>query len=147
LAILTTARFKQLTPHIEELLGEFRLAELELLESRQQTANRNAVLATFVAAGMTVLAPLSSAFGAYVLERQRVISQLRATNEELTKSQENLKRREAHLFNQANISFRKDDNAFLAVDDVAALSASSRCFCTAAPTSAAGQPGKSTRPC
>jgi hypothetical protein len=28
-----------------------------------------------------------------------------------------------HQLNQANISFRKDDNAFLAVDDVAALQA------------------------
>jgi two-component system sensor kinase FixL len=97
LAILTTARFKQLTPHIGGLLGQFTQTELELLESRQQTANRNAVLATLLAAGMTVLALLSSAFGAYFLERQRAISQLRAANEELTKSQENLKRREAHL--------------------------------------------------
>lgn len=97
LAILSTARFRQLTPHIEGLLAQFRQAEFELLEARQQTANRNAVLATFFAAGMTVLALLSSAFGAYFLERQRAISQLRAANEELTKSQENLKRREAHL--------------------------------------------------
>jgi two-component system, LuxR family, sensor kinase FixL len=97
LAILSTARFRQLTPHIEGLLGQFRQAEFGLLEARQQTANRNAVLATFFAAGMTVLALLSSAFGAYFLERQRTISQLRAANEELTKSQENLKRREAHL--------------------------------------------------
>jgi two-component system, LuxR family, sensor kinase FixL len=97
LAILSTARFKQLTPRIEGLLGQFRQAELEILEARQQSTNRNAVLATFFAAGMTVLALLSSAFGAYFLERQRAISQLRATNQELTKSQENLKRREAHV--------------------------------------------------
>ena len=97
LAILSTARFKQLTPHIERLLGQFRQAEFELLESRQQTASRNAVLATFFAAGMTVLALISSAFGVHFLERQRAISRLRAANEELTKSRENLKRREAHL--------------------------------------------------
>jgi two-component system, LuxR family, sensor kinase FixL len=97
LAILSTARFKQLTPHIEGLLGQFRQAELDLLEGRQQTANRSAVLATFFAAGMTVLALISSAFGAYFLERQRAISQLRDANQELTKSQAILKRREAHL--------------------------------------------------
>jgi len=48
LAILSTARFRQLTPHIEGLLAQFRQVEFELLEARQQTANRNAVLATFL---------------------------------------------------------------------------------------------------
>ena len=97
LAILETARSRQLTPQIEAELGQIRQAELSLLEERQQTTDRVAVLATLFAAAMSVLALLSAAIGTFLLERHRTVSQLRAANEELTRSQDGLKSREAHL--------------------------------------------------
>jgi two-component system sensor kinase FixL len=97
LAILKTARSRQLTPRIEDELGQLRQAELTLLDERQQAADRVAVLATLFASALSVLALLSAAIGTFLLERHRTISQLRAANEELTASQDDLKSREAHL--------------------------------------------------
>ena len=97
LAILKTARSRQLTPQIEEKLGQFRRIELSLLEERQRGANRIAVLATSFAAAAGALALLCAAIGAFLLQRQRSISQLRAANNELVRSRDNLRSREAHL--------------------------------------------------
>jgi len=90
LAVLETARARRLTPQIEEGLGELRQAELSLLGERQRTADRAALLVTFFAAVTGVLALLSAAIGAFLLQRQRSIV-------ELTNSQADLKNREAQL--------------------------------------------------
>lgn len=97
LAILKTARSRKLTPLIEEKLSQLRQTEFSLLEERQQNANRSAVLSTFFAIALSILALLSAAIGIFLLEHQRTISQLRSTNEELTKSRDDLTSREAHL--------------------------------------------------
>jgi two-component system, LuxR family, sensor kinase FixL len=97
LAILTTARSTRLTPQIEDEIAQFRQVELSLLDERQQNADRAAVMATFFAGATGILALLSAAVGAHLVQRQRDLGQLRATNEELTKSQQDLKSREAHL--------------------------------------------------
>jgi PAS domain S-box-containing protein len=97
LAVLGTARARQLTPQIEQQLGQFRQAELSLLEERQRSADRVGVLATFIAAAMGLLGLLCAAIGAFFLERQRTVSQLRALNDELARSHEVVKSREAHL--------------------------------------------------
>jgi CHASE3 domain sensor protein len=62
LAILTTARSRQLTPQIEDKFAEFRRTELSLLEERQQNADHSAVPATFFAGATGILALLSAAF-------------------------------------------------------------------------------------
>ena len=97
LEILKTARSRQLTPAIERQLAQLRQTEFTLLDERQRTADDVAILGTFISAAMGFLALLSAVVGAFLLERQRTISQLRAANTELTKSQEVLKNREAHL--------------------------------------------------
>jgi two-component system, LuxR family, sensor kinase FixL len=97
LAILTTARSRQLTPQIEEQLSRVRRAELSLLAERQQNAERTTLLVTFFASAMGILGLLSAAFGSFHLERQRTINQLRAANEGLRKSREALRNREVHL--------------------------------------------------
>jgi two-component system, LuxR family, sensor kinase FixL len=97
LAILTTARSRQLTPQIEDKIAQFRQVELSLLAERQQNADRAAVLSTFLAGATGILALLSAAVGAHLLQRQRNVGELRAANQELTRSQQDLKRREAHL--------------------------------------------------
>jgi len=87
LAILTTARSRQLTPQIGQGLEQLRQAETGLLEQRQADADRVTVLITFLASALGLLALLSAAFGTYYLERQRTINQLRAANDDLTRSQ------------------------------------------------------------
>jgi PAS domain S-box-containing protein len=96
LAILATARSRQLTPQIENKFAQLRQAELSLLEERQHNADHAAVLATSFAGATGILALLSAAFGAHLVQRQRDLGQLRAANEELTRSQKDLKSREAH---------------------------------------------------
>ena len=113
LAILQTARSRQLTPQIEGQLGQMRRVELSLLDERQQSVDRVAILATIIAAAMGVLALLSAAIGAFLLERQRTVSQLRAANEDLTRSQDGLISREAHL--QAILATVPD--AMVVIDD------------------------------
>jgi hypothetical protein len=88
--ILTTARSKQLTPQIEDKIAQFRQAELSLLAERQENADHAAVLATFFAGATSILALLSAAVGAHLFQRQRNVGQLRAANEELTRSQQDL---------------------------------------------------------
>jgi two-component system sensor kinase FixL len=90
LEILRTARSRQLTALIEERLGQFRQAELNLLGERQQRASREAIVATLIAAVMAVLAMLSAAMGAFLLRKQRSASQLRIANEELAISHSHL---------------------------------------------------------
>jgi two-component system, LuxR family, sensor kinase FixL len=83
LAILQTARSRQLTALIKEKVGQFRQAELALLGERQQRANLDTIVATLIAAAMAVLAMLSTAIGAFLLKSQRSANQLRVANEEL----------------------------------------------------------------
>ncbi len=97
LAILTTARSRQLTPLIESKLGELRQAELDLLDERQRNVDRSAVLATVSTGAMVILALLCAAIGAYLLERRRTVAQLEAANDELARSASDLTNREAHL--------------------------------------------------
>jgi two-component system, LuxR family, sensor kinase FixL len=97
LAVLSTARSHQLTPVIERQLARFRQTELSLLEDRQRTVDRVAVLGTFIAAALGLLALLSTAVGAFLLERQRVIKQLRNANSDLEQSQKSLRDREARI--------------------------------------------------
>jgi two-component system sensor kinase FixL len=97
LSILSTARSRQLTPLIENKLGELRDAELKLLEDRQQSVDRSAVLATVSTGAMVILALLCAAIGAYLLERRRTVAQLQVANDELARSASDLSNREAHL--------------------------------------------------
>ena len=97
LAILKTARSKQLTPRIEIQLGQLRQTELSLLEARQQNHQRVTLLASVITSALGVLALLSAAFGAFFLQRQRTMDQVHATNLQLAASQDELKSREAHL--------------------------------------------------
>jgi two-component system sensor kinase FixL len=69
---------------IEEGLGQFRQAELTLLDERQQRAGRSTVVATLIAAAMAVLAMLSAAMGAFLLRNQLSARQLSRANEELS---------------------------------------------------------------
>ncbi len=87
LAVLSAARSRQLTPRIENKLGELRQAELDLLDERQRNVDRFAVLATVSTGAMVILALLCAAIGAYLLERRRTVDQLQATNEELARSE------------------------------------------------------------
>ena len=73
LAILKTARSKQLTPRIETQLGQLRQTELSLLDARQQNHRRVTLLATAITGPLGMLALLSAAFGAYFLQRQRTM--------------------------------------------------------------------------
>lgn len=97
LAILSAARSRQMTPQIEQGLEQLRRAELGLLAQRQADADRVTVLITFFASAMSLLGLLAAGIGAYYLERQRTINELRAANAELTRSQEGLRDKEAHL--------------------------------------------------
>ena len=97
LAILKTARSKQLTPRIETQLGQLRQTELSLLDARQQNHRRVTLLATAITGALGILALLSAAFGAYFLQRQRTMDLVQATNLQLSDSQEGLNSREAHL--------------------------------------------------
>ncbi len=90
LEILRNARSRQLTALIEERLGQFRQAELNLLGERQQRASRETIVATLIAAVMAVLAMLSASMGAFLLRKQRSASQLRVANEELAISHSHL---------------------------------------------------------
>jgi two-component system, LuxR family, sensor kinase FixL len=91
LAILRTARSRQLTTQIEEKLGQFRQAELTLLADRQQRVNRDTIAATLIAAVMAVLAILSAAMGAFFLRNQHSARELRVANEQLAISHAHLR--------------------------------------------------------
>jgi CHASE3 domain sensor protein len=83
LAILRTAQSRHLTTVIQDGLGQFRQAELALLDERQQRADRDTILATLIATAMAVLAMLSAALGAFLLKDQRAGRQLRVASEQL----------------------------------------------------------------
>jgi two-component system, LuxR family, sensor kinase FixL len=91
LAMLQTARSRQLTVLIEEQLGQFRQSEVALLGERQQRADRDTIVATLIAAAMAVLAMLSAAMGAFLFRDQRSASQLRVANEQLALSHAHLR--------------------------------------------------------
>jgi two-component system sensor kinase FixL len=91
LAILRTARSRQLTAVIEEKLGEFRQAELALLADRQRRASRDTIAATLIAALMAVLAMVCAAMGAFFLRNQRSARELRVANEQLALSHAHLR--------------------------------------------------------
>ena len=77
LAILKTARSRQLTPRIEERLSELRQTEFSLLDRRQLDTNRSAVLSTFFAVALSIFALLSAAIGIFLLEHQRTMLEVR----------------------------------------------------------------------
>ena len=83
LAMLRTARSRQLTALIEEKLGQFTQVELTLRGERQLRADRDTLATTLIAAVMAGLAMLSAALGAFLLKNQRSASQLRVANKEL----------------------------------------------------------------
>jgi two-component system, LuxR family, sensor kinase FixL len=91
LAMLQTARSRQLTVLIEEQLGEFGQSEVALLGERQQRADRDTILATLIATAMAVLAMLSAAMGAFLFRDQRSASRLRVANEQLALSHAHLR--------------------------------------------------------
>ena len=91
LAILRTARSRQLTAVIEEKLGQFRQAELTLLADRQRRASRDTIAATLIAALMAVLAMICAATGAFFLRNQRSARELRVANEQLALSHAHLR--------------------------------------------------------
>jgi two-component system sensor kinase FixL len=91
LAILRTARSRQLTAVIEEKLGQFRQAERALLADRQRRASRDTIAATLIAALMAVLAMVCAAMGAFFLRDQRSARELRAANEQLALSHAHLR--------------------------------------------------------
>lgn len=97
LAILTTARSRQLTPEIERNVTEIRRAELTMLEERQRVADASVTSTTITAAAMSVLVVLGAAIGAFLLERQNAMADLRVANEQLAKSRDEVEEREAHL--------------------------------------------------
>jgi len=117
LAILKSARSKQLTPLIETQLGQLRQAELSLLGERQQGLDQVTVLTTVIAAALVTLALLSAAIGTYFLQRQRSIDHLRDANQQLSASQEELRSREAHL--QAVLATVPD--AMVVIDEQGAI--------------------------
>jgi two-component system, LuxR family, sensor kinase FixL len=102
---------------IATAITQLRQAELALLDERQRTADRTAVLATFFAAAMGALALLCAAIGAFLLQRQRAVGQLRTANEELTRIQGGLQSREAHL--QAILATVPD--AMVVIDESGAI--------------------------
>jgi len=91
LAILRTARSRQLTAVIEEKLGQFRQAERALLADRQRRASRDTIAATLIAALMAVLAMICAATGAFFLRNQRSARELRVANEQLALSHAHLR--------------------------------------------------------
>ncbi len=97
LAILNEARSRQLTPRIESKIAEVRQAELALLEERQRSADESITWTTFSAAALSIFVVLGAAIGAFLLERQSAMAELRAANDQLARSRDQLGEREAHL--------------------------------------------------
>jgi PAS domain S-box-containing protein len=97
LAILATARARQLTPQIERNVADLRQDELVLLEERQRIADKSVTATTISAAALSIFVVLGAAIGAFLLERQSALDGLRAANDQLARSRDELEEREAHL--------------------------------------------------
>jgi len=97
LAVLATARSRQLTPEIERNVAEARQVELVLLEQRQKAVDETVTSTTISAAALSIFIVLGVAVGAFLLERQSGIGELRAANDQLSRSRDDLEEREAHL--------------------------------------------------
>ena len=117
LALLKSARNRQLTPQIEAQLAEMRNAELRLLDKREERVRRVVILATVLSAAMSILALLAAAIGAHILQREQGLEQLRASNTRLAASREELRLREAHL--QAVLDTVPD--AMVVIDDMGTI--------------------------
>ena len=80
LDLLDAIRVRQLTQRVRGTLLELRKSEQALLDERQESVDRVAQEMTGLAAAMTILAVLATAFGAYLLERQQALNRLHAAN-------------------------------------------------------------------
>ena len=83
LAILAKARARQLTPEIERNVADLRQAELVLLEQRQRIADASVSSTTISAAALSIFVVLGVAIGAFLLERQNAMGELRVANDHL----------------------------------------------------------------
>jgi two-component system sensor kinase FixL len=97
LGVLTNAKARRLTPEIERQVAEIRQAELTLLGERQRIADERVTATTYTAAALSIFIVLGAAVGAFLLERQSALDELRASNNELATSRDDLREREAHL--------------------------------------------------
>ena len=97
LAILATARARQLTPEIERNVADIRQVELVLLEEIRRIADKSVTSTTISAAALSVFVVLGVAIGAFLLERQSALGGLRTANDQLARSRDELEEREAHL--------------------------------------------------
>ena len=97
LAILATARAQQLTPEIERNVADLRQVELVLLEQRQRIADASVTSTTISAAALSIFVVVGVAIGAFLLERQNAMGELRAANDQLSRSRDEVREREAHL--------------------------------------------------
>ncbi len=78
LAILASERARQSVSLISETLEAMRLVETDLLAQREKSADRAAVYTTVIASALALLAMLGAFSGAYLLQRQRTLGQLRS---------------------------------------------------------------------
>ena len=78
LAILASERGRQSVSRITETLEAMRRVEIDLLAQREKIADRAAVYTTVIASVMALLAMLGAFFGAYLMQRQRTMAELRS---------------------------------------------------------------------
>jgi len=78
LAILASERARQSVSLISETLEAMRLVETDLLAQREKSADRAAVYTTVIASALALLAMLGAFSGAYLLQRQRTLTELRS---------------------------------------------------------------------
>ena len=78
LAILASERGRQSTSLITRTLDGMRRVETDLLVEREKSADRAAVYTTVTASALALLAILGAFLGAYLLQRQRTLTELRS---------------------------------------------------------------------
>jgi two-component system, LuxR family, sensor kinase FixL len=78
LAILASERGRQSTSLITRTLDGMRRVETDLLVEREKGADRAAVYTTVAASALALLAMLGAFLGAYLLQRQRTLTELRS---------------------------------------------------------------------
>jgi len=78
LAILASERGRQSTSLITRTLDGMRRVETDLLVEREKSADRAAVYTTVTASALALLAMLGAFLGAYLLQRQRTLAELRS---------------------------------------------------------------------